>query len=78
MKRNINYPHHLGRKGIMQNAAWIVSWLVLVILGLDFFNWGKTPHLILGLPGWLWWNIGLVLLVSFVYFILTRFAWEER
>lgn len=62
----------------MRNAAWIVSWMVLVLLGLDFFNWGKTPRLILGLPGWLWWNVGLVLLISLVYFILTRFSWEEE
>lgn len=62
----------------MRNAAWIVSWMVLVLLGLDFFNWGKTPCLILGLPGWLWWNVGLVLLISLAYFILTRFSWEEE
>lgn len=62
------------RKGFF----WIASWLVLILLGLDFFNWGKMPRLFLGLPGWLWFEVGLILLTSVVFGLLTRFAWRKE
>jgi len=60
------------------NVCWFVSWLVLVILSLDFFNWGRTPRILLGLPGWLWWDIGVVLVIALVFGLLSRFAWGEE
>lgn len=62
----------------MRKIGWLLVWVVLVILSLDFFNWGRTPRLYFGLPGWLWWEVGLVLLVAISFGILTRFAWGDE
>jgi hypothetical protein len=76
--RNTHNAHLSNPGGLVQKVVWIVSWLALVLLGLDFFNWGKTPRLLLGLPGWLWWEVGLVLLVAAVFGLLSRFAWGDE
>lgn len=40
---------------------------LLFFLGNDFWYWGKTPVLHFGLPGWMWYFIGLGVLLSGVY-----------
>jgi hypothetical protein len=59
-------------------VSWLLVWAALVLLGLDFFNWGKPPQLYLGLPPWLWFEVALVLLTSLGFFLLTRFAWGDE
>lgn len=57
---------------------WAAAWLGLIVLGVDFYNWNKTPVLWLGLPTWLWQLLAVVLLVALLYGILSRAAWEEE
>jgi len=57
---------------------WWFAWLLLLGLGIDFYNWGKSGDFFLGLPLWLWQLFGLVLLIALVYGLLTRIAWEEE
>ncbi len=57
---------------------WGIAWLLLLGLGLDYYNWGEQPQFFFGMPLWLWRLIGLVLLIALVYFILSRVAWEEE
>jgi hypothetical protein len=57
---------------------WIAAWLVLVGLGLDFYNWGKQPRMWFGHPVWLWIEVGLVLAVAVVFGLLAKFAWEDE
>jgi len=69
---------HPSRRGELRRSIWwIASWAALVILGLDFMNWGRVPGLYLGLPGWLWYLAGLILAVALVYGLLSRFAWRQ-
>lgn len=56
---------------------WIAAWVLLVALSMDFYNWGKLPRLVLGMPLWLWAEIGMVLLIALVYGILAHFTWED-
>jgi hypothetical protein len=42
---------------------------VLFLLGNDFWNWEKAPVLHFGLPGWIWYFIGLGILLSGTYAI---------
>jgi hypothetical protein len=67
------------KKFLPKHKGWLwgIAWLLLLGLGIDFYNWGKEPHLILGLPLWLWQLFGLVLLIALVYGILSRVAWED-
>ncbi len=57
---------------------WIVAWLFLIALSLDFYNWGKKPDLLFGVPMWLWAEVGLVLLIALTFGILVRFTWNEN
>lgn len=68
----------MNKSFLSKGVFWIFGWVVLVILGLDFWNWGKMPQLYLGLPPWLWFDVGLVLLTSLGFFLLTRFAWGNE
>jgi len=68
----------VNKSFLSKGVFWILGWVVLVILGLDFWNWGKPPQLYLGLPPWLWFDVGLVLLTSLGFFLLTRFAWGDE
>ncbi len=68
----------MSRKFLRVGIYWVLGWVVLIILSFDFFNWGRKPQLYLGLPAWLWWEVGIVLLASLVFFLLSRFAWEDE
>ncbi len=57
---------------------WLAGWLLVILLGMDFYNWGKTPRLIAGLPDWVWFDFGLVLATSLIFGILSRVAWGEE
>ena len=68
----------INRRDLFKKNTWLVSWVILVILSQDFVNWGRVPRLYLGLPGWLWWDVGLVLLTALVFGFLSRFAWGNE
>ncbi|MDZ4159583.1 MAG: hypothetical protein U1B80_07320, partial [Anaerolineaceae bacterium] len=57
---------------------WGGAWAALVALGVDFYNWGKEPKLLFGLPDWLLWQVGLVLMIALVYGILSHLMWEDE
>ena len=42
---------------------WALAFVVLFVLGCDFWAWGRTPVLVAGLPPWVWYygTLGLVL-----------------
>ena len=57
---------------------WIVAWIILVILGSDFANWGRVPSFFLGLPGWLWWDVCLVIACAGAFYVLGFLVWGEE
>ena len=50
---------------------WIPLFVLLFILGNDFWNWGRRPVFLGGLPLWLWYffGLGIVLSLSFRLFL---------
>jgi SSS family solute:Na+ symporter len=50
---------------------WIPLFAVLFILGNDFWNWGRRPLLIGGLPLWVWYffALGIALSIAFKLFL---------
>jgi len=50
---------------------WIPLFVLLFILGNDFWNWGQRPVFLGGLPLWLWYffGLGIVLSLSFRLFL---------
>lgn len=53
---------------------WSLVALALSGLAIPWFLWG-TDTVVAGLPVWLWWHVGWMLLTSFVFYVFTRYAW---
>ena len=54
--------------------GWLVVALVLCALAIPWFLWGDAT-LVAGLPLWLWWHIGWMVLASLVFWLFARWAW---
>ena len=54
--------------------GWIAIGLVLSALTIPWFLWGSTA-VIAGVPLWLWWHVGWMLLASIVFWLFTQRAW---
>ena len=55
-------------------VGWIAVAFVLVALTIPWFLWGETT-VVYGLPVWLWWHIGWMILASLVFWLFTNRAW---
>ena len=53
---------------------WSLVALALSALAIPWFLWG-TDTVIAGLPVWLWWHVGWMVLTSLVFYVFTRDAW---
>ncbi len=51
---------------------WAPVFIVLFILGNDFWAWGRAPLTVLGLPLWIWYYFLLGVLLSLVYKLFSR------
>jgi hypothetical protein len=77
-KKMENNQSHSRRFSLRNRLLWLTSWLLLVGLSLDFYNWAKVPRLIMGIPLWLWGEVVLILIVATVYGFLASIAWKEE
>jgi len=55
-----------------KSLIFVPIFLFIFILGNDFWNWGKAPVLVAGLPLWIWYFIFLGVLLSAVYGIFLK------
>jgi hypothetical protein len=46
---------------------WVLVFSGLFILGNDFWAWKREPLLVVGLPLWVWYYVGLGVILSLVY-----------
>jgi len=58
----------VGKKAMLLALPFIA----LFLLANDFWAWGRTPVLLLGLPLWVWYAISLGLLLSLAYALVLR------
>ncbi len=49
------------------SLKWIPVFVILFILGNDFWAWGRKPVILAGLPLWVWYYFGLGILLSVSY-----------
>lgn len=56
----------------VSRLAWAVPFGVLFLLGLDLWNWGRVPVLAAGLPLWVWYFMGLGVLLSFTFHLFLK------
>jgi hypothetical protein len=57
------------RQGIW---PWVVVFGLLFILGNDFWAWNRDPLRLAGLPFWVWYYVGLGIVLSVVYGVFVR------
>jgi uncharacterized membrane protein (DUF106 family) len=57
-----------------RGVAWGAVALALSALAIPWFLW-RDGTVVAGLPVWLWWHIGWMILASVVFSIFVRRAW---
>jgi Na+/proline symporter len=68
-------PSRRGNPGIeapIGRRTWLLAlpFAVLVLLANDFWVWGRAPVLVLGLPLWAWYSVGLCVLLSLGFLLV--------
>jgi SSS family solute:Na+ symporter len=53
---------------------WTPIFLLLFILGNDFWAWGRKPVIVAGLPLWIWYYIGLGILLSVTFKLFFKYT----
>ncbi len=54
--------------------GWTVVFAVLIVFTVPWFLWGDG-QVVYGLPVWLWWHIGWMVVVSLVFRAFANRAW---
>ena len=58
----------------VERYGWAVLMGLLITLAIPWFLWGDS-RTALGLPLWLWWHIGWMVLASASFWLFTIRAW---
>ncbi len=58
----------------MERYVWILAAVILSALGIPWFLW-RDNTIVAGLPVWLWWHVGWLVLASVVFYLFTQRAW---
>ncbi len=58
----------------VKRYGWAALMGLLIALAIPWFLWGDS-RTALGLPLWLWWHIGWMIVTAFVFWLFTRRAW---
>lgn len=56
--------------------GWGTAFLVLIVFAVPWFLWGSAS-VVAGLPVWLWWHVGWMVVASAVFYAFTRHAWDD-
>ncbi|MFB6152884.1 MAG: DUF3311 domain-containing protein [Halodesulfurarchaeum sp.] len=57
-----------------ESLGWVVAMALVVSLAIPWFLWG-SDRMLAGLPMWLWWHVGWLLLAALVFWGFARRAW---
>ena len=60
--------------GRLELVGWGIVAVVLVAFGVPWFLWGSDT-VVYGLPAWLWWHVGWMVLASIVFWLFATRAW---
>ena len=64
---NVDIVFPLSKKGL----KWMPAFLLIFILGNDFWAWNRDPYFVLGLPLWVWYFavLGVLMALAFRFFL---------
>jgi amino acid transporter len=54
--------------------VWIAVAVVLMVFAVPWFMWGSDA-VAFGLPVWVWWHVGWMVLASAVFWVFTGRGW---
>ncbi|MFB6069822.1 MAG: DUF3311 domain-containing protein [Halanaeroarchaeum sp.] len=57
-----------------RSLAWATVFVALAALAVPWFLWGSAT-VVAGLPIWIWWHVGWLVLTSAVFYGFTRTDW---
>ncbi len=57
-----------------QTLGWAAVFATVVVLSVPWFLWGNAA-VAFGLPVWLWWHIGWMVLTAVVFAVFASRAW---
>ena len=58
----------------VRSLAWVATFAVLMTFAIPWFLWGST-RVVAGLPIWLWWHIGWMMVAAIVFWVFSKRAW---
>ncbi|MDQ2050533.1 DUF3311 domain-containing protein [Natronolimnohabitans sp. A-GB9] len=58
----------------LELVGWIAVAVVLCVFAIPWFLWDDAT-VVAGVPLWLWWHIGWMVLASLVFWLFTQRAW---
>ncbi|WP_049980949.1 DUF3311 domain-containing protein [Halolamina rubra] len=56
------------------SLAWGAAFLLLAALAIPWFLWNDST-VVAGLPVWLWWHVGWMVLASITFAVFTQHGW---
>lgn len=60
--------------GPLESLLWATTFAVLSVLAVPWFLWGVDLTWY-GIPIWLWWHVGWLVLTTVVFYAFTKTAW---
>ncbi len=58
----------------LERIGWWVGTALFCLFGIPWFLWGDST-VVLGLPLWIWWHIGWLLLASVLFWLFAQRYW---
>ncbi|MBP1985536.1 DUF3311 domain-containing protein [Halolamina salifodinae] len=60
--------------GRTDSFVWVAVFALLLALAIPWFLWDVST-VVVGLPVWLWWHIGWMVLAAAVFAVFTQRGW---
>ncbi len=57
-----------------ESILWAAAFAILLAFAIPWFLWGDGT-VVAGLPVWLWWHVGWMVLASGAFYLFARRAW---
>lgn len=58
----------------VEKIAWVLVMAVIVVLAVPWFLW-RSDAVAFGLPVWLWWHVGWMVVASVTFWVFADRAW---
>ncbi|USZ67442.1 DUF3311 domain-containing protein [Halorussus salilacus] len=58
----------------LESLGWALAFAVVVALAIPWFMW-RDATVVAGLPAWLWWHVGWMVVAAGVFALFARRAW---